>query len=261
MATDSDPPSDSSVKKPALTNPARRLHALLESGRSGGVSAQNIGMMDGLSRMFALANSNESEIYTKLATFLRLLGTVERRCNAASDKKANQFLYAIGSVQKAFKSFNPGAPWNSVMSNISQSDMALLYLAADYFDGLNEEALIDGQTLKEINDVATALIEEISSGNLDERLKVIILDQLDAIRRAVEDYKIRGAEGLKKALAESSGMVILEWGIFAKNEGNTSVKKFWDILTKINTAVRAAELAYYLGGNMAEAIKYLPFLS
>lgn len=255
MGTSSEPPSGASAREP-LTNPARRLYSLLERGQFGRNPDRKIKPV--LAKMFELKdNSDESEMYTKLATFLRLIATVERRCKAASDKRADQFLYAIKSVWSMFRGINLEGNWS--YSAISESDMGLIYLAAAYFDEFKEEALIDPKTLAEINAGATALSEEIVSGNLDERLKVIILDQLDAIQQSVDDYKIRGAEGLKKVLAESTGMIVLEKDAFAKNKDNPTVKKFWDVLTKINTAVRGAELAHYLGDAVAEAIKSLTF--
>lgn len=195
---------------------------------------------------------------TKFASFLRLVGTVERRCQSMTDPDAVRFNAATNTIKGAFHNVNLTTNWTNVTQAIRPSDTNLLYFAAQYLDRKREEAVVDETTLREIDESAATLAKEVADGNLAEHLKVVILDQLDSIRAAIDDYTLRGAEGLKKALAESTGMIILEGSAFAKEQGNPSVTRFWDLLTKINTAVRAAQLAYQLGDAVGKVIEMLP---
>jgi hypothetical protein len=238
-----------------LTNPARRLHKLLSALKAVGGQTR---FFDGVAHVFEVPNTDVAAVYNKFATFLRLIGTVERRCQSLSDPKAEQFLCAVTSIKEAFKTLNPAALISQVLNHVSNSDMALLFLAADFLDSFKEEAQIDAKTLSEINESADTLATEVAAGNLDSHLKILILDQLDSIREAVRDYKIRGAEGLKKALAESIGIIVLEQNTIAKERHNPFVEKFFDVLSKINTAVRSVELAHKLGDALAQVIASLP---
>jgi hypothetical protein len=147
--------------------------------------------------------------------------------------------------------------WNQYAGKISDSDLALLSLAGDFLNTFREEALIDPSVLEQILKEAQGLRDSILTGDLDEHLKVILLDLLDSILATISEYEIRGAEGLKRSLAECIGMIVIERPAFEKERENEFVQKFWDLLTKINTAVRSAQLAHALGDALAPIIAQL----
>lgn len=236
-----------------LTNSARRLHAILVRSKA----YANGNTRTALASTFGVSQENYAAIYSKFAAFLRLVETVEIRFRSLQHKHSSHYIKAIEALKVALGSVNLDQPWNSYISRISESDLALLALAGDFLDDFREEALIDKAVIEQIRKEAQELRTNILAGAVDEHLKVILLDLLDSMLSTISDYQIRGSEGLKRSLAECIGMVIIERPSFEKERENVFVRRFWDVLSKLNTAVRSAQLAYALGDTVGPIIAQL----
>ena len=68
---------------------------------------------------------------------------------------------------------------------------------------------MDKDTLKDLSQKVDDLYSEVRDSDLDQNLKRTILDGLQAIRTAIHDYTVRGAEGLQEALATALGQYMI----------------------------------------------------
>jgi hypothetical protein len=81
----------------------------------------------------------------------------------------------------------------------------------------------------------------LNSDNIDPELRMVLLGCLEAFRRAIADYLIRGAEGLRKAAATTLGELLIARDNVRANEKHPLMQRLWGFLTKVNTAVSLAK--------------------
>ena len=67
----------------------------------------------------------------------------------------------------------------------------------------------DKDALNEVSQKVDALYTEVRDSDLDQNLKRTIMDGLHAIRTAIHDYTVRGAEGLQEALSTAIGQYMI----------------------------------------------------
>jgi hypothetical protein len=237
-----------------LTNPACRLHDFLTRARSLDGKKPTHQM---LSKWFDVNEGDMAEIFTKFSAFLRLIEDTERQLNNIEDPNKERFLKCVPPIRITYAKINLDNSWNQYADKPTDSDLALLELAGQALARYKREALIPGNTLDEIRQEATALFDRVDESDLDPNLRVIILDLLETILRSISEYKIRGAEGLKRTVAESVGRLILEKDLVLPEKDKDAFKAFWDLLMKLNLAVSSAIYANALGGHIAKVIDKL----
>jgi hypothetical protein len=122
-----------------------------------------------------------------------------------------------GITEKYFRPFNhirpiPERSLTSLSSNIrddilavNDGDITVLEFCSEKLESLHLELVIDEQELQNILTEVTELFDEVKSANVDSDLKTFILDGLEAIRRGIYEFRIRGPERLREAIAEIVG--------------------------------------------------------
>jgi len=83
-------------------------------------------------------------------------------------------------------------------------------------------------------------LAEVWKGTLDEELKWVVTDLLEAVRRSIREYRIRGAEGLRKELALCVGTLVQNHALFKAHEDKEEVSRFGRIISKLNAIVTFA---------------------
>ena len=234
-----------------LTNPARRLHAFLVRAKTLKGNSLTHEM---LAEWFEVPKGNMAEIFEKFSSFLRLIEDTKRHLSNIDDPNKDNFMKCIPPIQGTFDKINLDNQWQHYASKPTESDLALLALAGQALDKYHREALISGATLNEIRDETTALFDTVNQSDIHSELKVIILDLLETIRRSISDYKIRGAEGLKKSVAESIGRLALEKNLVLQEKDKEAFRKFWDFLSKLNLIVSSAMYAKLLGEGLEKVM-------
>ena len=237
-----------------LTNPARRLHSFLVAAR--GIE-ENTRVNAALAQWFSVPEVDMAEIFTKFSAFLRLIEDTERHLTNVDDPNKDNFLKCIPPIKDTYAKINLDALWRQYGGKPTDSDLALLSLGAQALDKHQREALIAGNKLDEIRQETTELFDKVQESDLDSDLRVIILDLLETILRSISEYKIRGAEGLKKAVAESVGRLTLEKHLVLQEKDNDSLKAFWSLLAKLNLVVSSALYADALGDGLAKVMDKL----
>jgi hypothetical protein len=237
-----------------LTNPARRLHDFLVRARTLEGKKQTHQM---LAKWFDVKEGDMAEIFTMFSAFLRLIEDTERQLNNIEDPNKERFLKCMPPIRSTYAKINLDHPWNQYANKPTDSDLALLELAGQALDRYKREALIPGNQLNDIRQEATDLFDRVAQSDLDPNLRVVILDLLETILRCLSEYKIRGAEGLKRAVAESIGRLTLEKELVLQEKDNDTFKAFWDLLAKLNLAVSSAIYANALGEGIAKVMDKL----
>ncbi len=91
-----------------------------------------------------------------------------------------------------------------------------------------------------------------------------MLDLLESMRRAIAEYQIRGASGLRDAVQTVVGRLVVAWDskeATAKDaEAHALVSKFWGIFSKLDKAASVVLKYTPVLDKVPKLHQYLPFL-
>lgn len=109
---------------------------------------------------------------------------------------------------------------------ITEGDLTVLEFCSARLNELQKEPIVNEAELQEIAHDVSVLFDEVKTSNLDAELKTFILDGLEAIRRAIFEYRIRGPKRLNEALAEIVGGLWVGRDVVRKAEGQPLLERF-----------------------------------
>lgn len=127
---------------------------------------------------------------------------------------------------------------------ITDETLTLLRVIAAQWEKNKPDPKIDEEVLKEIRVEAISLFEAVKRAEIDPELKRLILSLTSEIEQAIQQYRIGGPEGLKRALALIVGQANLNIDIVEKAETDQRAsgwwKRFYNITLKLFAVVKFA---------------------
>ncbi len=125
-----------------------------------------------------------------------------------------------------------------------------LEFCADLLSRLRPEKTIDTETLTKIAKQVEQLRRDAEAAKIDESLKSSILDDLDDIASAIEDYAFGGISSLERGVQRAFGSLVLKGDRAARLKENSVWKRFIQILSTLTLAISAANGALQLPHNV-----------
>jgi hypothetical protein len=184
------------------TNPAGRLHALLGKAKSGSGNA-----IDLWAKVFDITETDVSkkqiEVIHALLQMRQLIDETEQRLRAIEGLHERYFR-PFGRIRNVIlQSFAAlQADIQGQMNQVSEGDMTTLEFCSEKLETQHTEPLIDEDQLQAILVDVNALFDEVKASDFDADLKSFILDGIESIRRAIFEFRIRGPERIKEAIAD-----------------------------------------------------------
>jgi len=126
---------------------------------------------------------------------------------------------------------------------ITDETLTLLRVIAAEWGKKKPDPQIDEELLKEIQADAHELFEAVKRVEIDLDLKRLIVSLISAIEQAIQQYRIGGPEGLKRALALIIGQTNLNIEIVDKAKVDERTKIWWTRFSKV--AVKFSEIVRF----------------
>lgn len=127
---------------------------------------------------------------------------------------------------------------------LTDETLTLLRVIASEWGKRKPDPKIDEEVLKEIQREARGLFEAVKRAEIDAALKRLILSLTSEIEQAIQQYRIGGPEGLKRALALIIGQANLNIDLVDKAKDNEHAKiwltRFYKIAVKFSEIVKFA---------------------
>lgn len=239
-------------------NPVSRLHEILLKAKNI-ESASNA--ISGWATVFNLQITNkdsfqiELEVFNCLIQLHKLIDEVEQLLRENEKTQNEGYLNLLSNVQRSIRV--GAASGLNLLPGVNNSELMVLELLAEKITPSNPEPVIEEEQLKGLLVELNGLYEEVAGSLLNEDLKKLILDQLEIIRRAIHEYRIRGITRLREALGESIGNLVLNSELLKQNSDKEEVNRFSKFFSKFASFVSFA-------ANITKLVeaggKYLPFL-
>jgi len=246
-------------------NSAGRLLGILLKAMN--VRSQGGTLMMGWSRVFAIPISqnnvppsfaDDEELVHRILELHKLADEAESDVRALEGINHQLYLRPFPRVRAVLpKISNLQGDFNSVMGQLSEGDMTVLEFCAEELSKRHQEKVADEAILKEIAEEVQALFDSVKDSQLPEDLKKFLLRQLANIRRAVEEYHIRGIERLKEVLEEMVGAVAVNEEVLKREAGTEQLSAFRRIVSKLVSVYEFAKEAKPLLGPTARIIGLL----
>ena len=219
-----------------------------------GVSPDDqLAFFHGFAQLFQLLNEAETQM-SNLVT----LRTLE----------PNDYLPPFIRIREALTlmSKNVEAPWTERRDSIQDVDLTTLRICADFIPSTEQEDVIPADQLAKIASDIDELTEDVVDSNIDRELREIIVNHLQESKRAIVDYRIRGAVRIREAGIFGLGTSILIANQISIDQRNgkaveadveTKLRKYWAI---VNTLLTLASSALKAQPVLEGALKALPLL-
>ncbi|HVF90410.1 MAG TPA: hypothetical protein VNH22_10105 [Blastocatellia bacterium] len=230
-------------------NPVARLFNILQSFKGlggGGHTKQQVGKVFGLANTsMPLEKIDTVAIVVKVLNVVKLAEEAEDCLHKIEGLNKGLYLRAFPQIRQTLNLMlgSMDTAWDTCHQSLKNIEFTALEFAADQLSKHPLEQLIDDEELKTVQAEIDSVYDSVSKSELNKELKHLILDQLELIRRALHEYKLRGAKRLREAFAESLGNLFLEGPLLKESKDEPEVNLFWKVYAKFGSLVSFANKA------------------
>jgi len=225
------------------TNPARRLLEILEA-------ANNIPNLDASGaivktrtawcRVFEIPEPGSEEallqVLSRLVALRKLFNETESALRAITGINEDLFIRPVTCLEQVVNLNGLANGWGTYSSFLNVENMTRLQYAVHLLSqsATAEENEVPVNELKELLIEVDSLIESLLESLLPHDLKTSLITLLNDIRKAILEYRIRGAVVLKEALAESIGVLAVNKEALDQNKDSEDLQALGNMLIRID---------------------------
>jgi hypothetical protein len=192
-----------------------------------------------------LATNQEQEIgrgFDLLAHAFRLIEESKQEVLRRPEIKQELFMRSINSVEQIFRSANYANQWSSISAPLQQALNALEF-SAERLNAFSDERLLPQSEIAGLLGQLEIVYRALLNSDVESSLKQELLKQLDQIRTALVEYRVRGAEAVVSATNSSVGLIVRLKDKIAKVATVKEINDFLDLVVKLE-AVATRIVAY-----------------
>lgn len=248
-------------------NPAGRLYKLLESAKAVPASTNGYQCWAMVFKIPPYDTSApppqvipESTFTLTVMEFLQvkmLVDEVEAALKSIQNINHDLYLTPFDRIKSVLKlaELHASSYPQGILGRITEGDMTVLAFCAEALDARHSEPVIEEEQIKELLYSVSELYEEVRAAEIDAKLKSLILDQLEIIRRAVHEYRIRGVARLHEALNTVVGSYVLNKDLIEDAGDSKATRDYKQVLSRFAAMVSFASNAVKL---LEAAAHYIP---
>ena len=155
------------------------------------VLAQGLTLCDFYASLASIAKSvDETE---------RFLDTNDVRNKAIHTRQLaalKRLVFAMGSMY-----------WEDFRDHVTDEFLMLLQLLGSDLSECWHEVPLSSEDLGALQSEIEEIISDVAESDLDDVIKLVIVDGLNAVRNAILEYRVRGAEGIRQALDRNIALI------------------------------------------------------
>ncbi len=230
-------------------NAAGRLHNVLTQALSIG----NMGTFQMWANVLDVSAADKSELFRRIFLLHNLVDEIKTKITGINGIKTELYLSRLPIIENVIKTTNYDTAWDNHKSQLNEAAMLNLEYCAEALTQYDEQPIDEDELTKLTQDIHE-LAERLHSSDLQEVLKIVILEQIEIIRRAISEYRIRGAKGIHDEVAYCYGKTLRLYGLFDTNKDKEEVKSLWSILSRADNLTTVAMNLIQIGN---QALKLL----
>lgn len=222
------------------TNPAGRLYHLLKAAGPKG-DKKKFGEV--WAEVFGIDAKDREQLLVSLSHIYQQMDEGRKLIEAKPDLPQELLLEPFQKLGKAFSVVNLGGQWGGwKRSHLPDGTLRDLQWCAQMLDSHYPESEVDREELSALREDVEQLISKVHKADISAQAKGIILDGLEHVRRSIVEYDLRGADGLKDALEQNLGIIVL------RKQELSADSKVWEFVKewagKLATLTALVDSAY-----------------
>jgi len=238
---------------PTLNNPAARLFALINSISQ---LKQGMNLMTAWGIVLNVSRPGPDNSFVFLRRYGKVLALPKRArealLNVRPELSRDLYFRWIPKLEAALLGPGLTADVSGFNSTFDKSALDNLEFCADLLSRQCPEKTIENQALAKIVKEAQQLRQDTVGAEIDEGLRSYILDGLDDITSAIEDYDLEGIASVERGVERAFGRILVKNDQAARLRGQSVWKRFGGLLSTLALVVSAANGAVQLPHNVHE---------
>lgn len=235
---------------PPTDNPARRLFDSLTA-----LSQQNRGpIITVFSKVFGFSIDDKVAFFKAIGHLNDLADQVVYQVKKVPNEDHDFYLKSMGSLQAAISPDSINADWSAFRAHLNSGALHDLGHCAYLLGKYHVEEAVGKEDIAAMKARVSELYDMVSQSDLDSEMKFLIYDLLTTLQIALDDYKIKGTDGIKRAVTHAFGVVELNKAKFKANAASASVKQVDDFFKTVITTISVAYKIKQLGGDVVRAL-------
>ena len=226
---------------PEQVNPFKRLHDNLsvviehasEHGTPTNATAQQVWLN--------ALQLDEHGFYKEQFNLLLVVNECEQLIRRTHEVDQKRYLARIEKVKSGILSIG-SSPWGRFRSILNDDFMDVLYATSDTISLLGSEEIIPEEELATLQSDVEDVINKVVDSDLEDDLKSVLFDGLEAVRNALLNYQLFGAEGIRNAVDRNVGSYARHREDFdrASNQGKEVIGAYKRFINEVNVAISTA---------------------
>lgn len=225
------------------SNPAKSLHTIL-------CKAQKLSSADPLKRSVPYKNTWQKvfgykkdeeisiiELYDKIYIVLDLYKKTRSLVESSTRLDVQKSTKFLDQISNGLFHINLEGNMDNFTKYINEANLVALDYMADAIcqeANFREDALTDEEIEHLISEI-NSLEKDIKDSSLPPDIQKIISNDLWLIKNSLCNYKFYGLEGIRSALEQNIGSLLMNEEKIKKEKGDTTVSKFLNFILKIKT--------------------------
>lgn len=215
------------------SNPAGRLHKIL-------VKAKKFPDQEKVRSVWAKTldiEENDIDVTRSVIELYSLSQETQSLIRMNSSLNHDLYLSSFHQIEKAFFPMNLASTWQSPKRQLTDEALTRLQFCAQELSGFYKEETLSKEELADIVAKTDQLFDALYSSNLPDSLRLALLEEIQRIRNAISQYKIRGAKGLMVALQSTIGAVYANQESLnkAKEKNDDVIERLGQLIDKIDS--------------------------
>ena len=226
-------------------NPAGRLLEILEYGNLTATNNDRMASVwDRISDRYVFQESAPNKIYYFLNHVASLIRQGKEQVMLLGNVKVDLYMSPFDKLNERISPQYFTESWENFKNALGTETFTSLHFCSDAMSKLGLEEDIDLKTIHDLRSQVENLLGMIHASDLPEYLRAALVAQMEEIRRALFEYEMQGASGLRRALELSAGS-LLRYGDDIKEidegkEGKQIIKELVSILRELDRIVAFA---------------------
>ncbi len=151
------------------------------------------------SELLLVPPDNRSALLFCLAEVLTLPAEIRKRVESDSSIGHEVYLKWLPSVEAALSILHLDQQWAQCIDKFDASVIYGIEVVDELLSRTQAEQTLDTDQLKQIHDEVSSLLKEVyAAADLDPAIRNFIIHHLEAVERAILNYRLRGAAPLRR---------------------------------------------------------------
>src|SRR5438094_1013657 len=226
-------------------DPARRLYEILKQSASQDATqpARII-----WAKLLGLSPDDREGLFRALAELAALINQIEAAITARTDLDTKLLLEKLPAIRKAVGLRQLEAPCTTHARMLSEAPVRDLRFCSNELQRFQPEEKLEADVLADFAKEVDSLFSDVLKAPIDNSLRKVLLACLESFRRALAEYHIRGAAGLRDAATKTIGeLLVVSVSTKVDAKGQSLIRRVGGIAQKslelMALAIKYKELA------------------